>query len=142
MTKEEKLIVSAYTGVLMTDFSDLHEFIEKKLGRPVWTHELANELVANELKNAVKEDFLKLCAEDINEKYMHLKKGDDIYYVDRVNGEIEHGVVFSVAIKDEKVVSFSVNFDCGDFDEFSGGALGLHYFINKEEAEDALRNGE
>lgn len=63
MTKEEKLIISAYTGILMTDFSDLHKFIEKKLGRPVWTHELANELVVNELKNAVKEDFLKLCAE-------------------------------------------------------------------------------
>lgn len=63
MTKEEKLIVSAYTGVLMTEFSDLHEFIEEKLGRPVWTHELANELVVEELKIAVKEDFLKLCAE-------------------------------------------------------------------------------
>jgi hypothetical protein len=63
MTKEEKLIVSAYTGTLMTDFVDLHEFIEKKLGRPVWTHELANKWVVDELKEAVKEDFLKLCAE-------------------------------------------------------------------------------
>ena len=63
MTKEEKLIVSAYTGVLMTDFDSLHEFIEKKLGRPVWTHELANTLVVDAVKMAVKEDFLKLCAE-------------------------------------------------------------------------------
>ena len=61
MTREEKLIVSAYTGVLMTDFSDLHEFIEKKLGRPVYTHELADKTVMNELKESVKEDFLKLC---------------------------------------------------------------------------------
>lgn len=63
MTKEEKLIVSAYTGILMTDFDSLHEFIEKKLGRPVWTHELADDTVVNEIKNAVKKDFLKLCAE-------------------------------------------------------------------------------
>lgn len=63
MTKEEKLIVSAYTGVLMTDFHDLCKFIEEKLGRPVWTHELTNELVVNQLKEAVKEDFLKLCEE-------------------------------------------------------------------------------
>jgi hypothetical protein len=63
MTKEEKLIVSAYTGILMTDFDSLHEFIEKKLGRPVWTHELADKLVWNELKETLKEDFLKLCAE-------------------------------------------------------------------------------
>ena len=49
MTKEEKLIVSTYTGILMTDFDSLHEFIEKKLGRPVWSHELANESVVNEI---------------------------------------------------------------------------------------------
>ena len=61
MTKQEKLIVSAYTGVLMTDFGDLHKFIEERLGRPVFTHELANELVIEELKKAVKEDFLGLC---------------------------------------------------------------------------------
>lgn len=61
MTKEEKLIVSAYTGILMTDFSDLHEFIEEKLGRPVLTHELADKAVMNEIKETVKEDFFKLC---------------------------------------------------------------------------------
>lgn len=64
MTKEEKLIVSAYTMVLMTDFSSLHEFIEKKLGRPVWTHELANDSVINEIKEVIKEDFLKLCEQN------------------------------------------------------------------------------
>ena len=63
MTKEEKLIVSAYTGILMTDFDSMHKFIEKKLGRLVWTHELASEKVQDEIKKAFKEDFLKLCAE-------------------------------------------------------------------------------
>lgn len=29
MTKQEKVIVSAYTGVLMCDFADLHEYIER-----------------------------------------------------------------------------------------------------------------
>lgn len=61
MTKEEKLIVSAYTGILMTDFNDLHEYAEKKLDRPIFTHEFAEESTVNELKEAVKEDFLKLC---------------------------------------------------------------------------------
>ena len=32
MTKQEKIVVSAYTGVLMCDFDDLHEYIEDKLG--------------------------------------------------------------------------------------------------------------
>ena len=64
MTKEEKLIVSAFTGVLMTDFSSLHKFIEEKLGRPVWTHELANKSVWDEIKGAVSKDFMELCKEE------------------------------------------------------------------------------
>lgn len=64
MTKQEKLIVSAYTGILMTDFNDFHEFIEKRLDRPVWTHELANKEFITELKESVKDDFLRLCEEN------------------------------------------------------------------------------
>lgn len=63
MTKQEKLIVSAYTGVLMTDFNDFYKFVEERLGRPIFTHQFASELVQDELKKAVKEDFMKLCAE-------------------------------------------------------------------------------
>ena len=63
MTKNEKLIISAYTGVLMTNMDELHQFIEQKLGRSVWTHELAHKAVVDEIKEAVKDDFLKLCAE-------------------------------------------------------------------------------
>lgn len=31
MTKYEAIVVSAYTGFLMCDFGDMHEYIEKKL---------------------------------------------------------------------------------------------------------------
>lgn len=63
MTKQECIIVSAYTGVLMCDFSDLHKYIEEKLKRPVWTHELADHAVWEQIKEATKQDFLRLCAE-------------------------------------------------------------------------------
>lgn len=63
MTKQEKIIVSAYTGVLMCSFEDMHKYIEEKLGRPVWTHELASDAVESEIKAAVKPDFIALCAE-------------------------------------------------------------------------------
>ena len=43
MTKQEKIVVSAYTGVLMCDFKDVHKYIEEKMGRPVFTHELGFE---------------------------------------------------------------------------------------------------
>lgn len=61
MTKEEKIIVSAYTGCLMCDFADLQAYIEKKLGRPVFTHEMGDKAVCNEIKAAAQKDFLELC---------------------------------------------------------------------------------
>lgn len=61
MTKYEKLVVSAYTGVLMVGFDDFHSFIEKLLGRPIFTHELADEKITNEIKEMIKPAFLGLC---------------------------------------------------------------------------------
>ena len=61
MTKQEKIIVSAYTGVLMCDFDDLHEYIQKKFGRPVFTHELADKGIQKEVEEKSKEEFLEIC---------------------------------------------------------------------------------
>ena len=52
--KARKLIVSAYTGILMVEFTELHKFFEEKLGRPIFTHELANEELVEQLKNLLK----------------------------------------------------------------------------------------
>lgn len=47
LTKEQANVIGAYTMVLCGTFSDLHEAVEKKLGRPVWTHQFADkEMVA------------------------------------------------------------------------------------------------
>lgn len=64
MTKQEKIIVSAYTGTLMCDFSDVHEYIEKKLGRPVFTHEMADKVILEEIKQKTKSDFLAICEDN------------------------------------------------------------------------------
>lgn len=64
MTREECAIVMAYTGITMLsgeDFKIYHKYIEDIMGRPVWTHELANESVVEEIKKKSKYDFLKLC---------------------------------------------------------------------------------
>lgn len=72
MTKKEKIIVSAYTGVLMCDFSDVHEYIQKKFGRLVFTHELADRGVQKEVKEKSKEEFLEICEREEPE----CKKGE------------------------------------------------------------------
>lgn len=63
MTKHEAIVVSAYTGFLMCNFSDVHEYVEKKLGRPVWTHEFADKNIWDEIREKIRPDFVKICAE-------------------------------------------------------------------------------
>lgn len=70
--------------------------------------------------------------------YLNLRNGDDIWYANEDDNVVEHGTIHHVSIKNGKVETFSVNFDCGDFDEFDGGGLGVHYFMHKIDAEDAL----
>ena len=39
MTKQEAVLISAYTGYLLApDFSDVAEYCQKVLGRPIYTH--------------------------------------------------------------------------------------------------------
>lgn len=64
MTDRERAIVMAYTGIAMLTgekFSIFHEYVEEIMGRPVWTHEMGIDLVAEEIKEKAKPDFLELC---------------------------------------------------------------------------------
>lgn len=64
MTDRERAIVMAYTGITMLTgdkFNIFHQYIEEKLGRPVFTHELAFYTVTEEIKKAVEDDFIELC---------------------------------------------------------------------------------
>lgn len=61
MTLKEKLIVSAYTGYLMCDMSEVHKYIEELLERPVWSHELANPDIQAKIQEKSREAFMKLC---------------------------------------------------------------------------------
>lgn len=58
--KEIGAVIGAYTGILCGGFSDLHEYIEKILGRPVFTSEMASPDISAQIKDASKEDFLRL----------------------------------------------------------------------------------
>ncbi len=62
LTKEQAVIISAYSGILCADsFGCVHEYIEKLLRRPVMTHELADKELNDRIKKLAKEDFLKIC---------------------------------------------------------------------------------
>lgn len=38
----------------------MHKYIEEKLGRSVWTHELADKITWEEIKQKSKEDFINI----------------------------------------------------------------------------------
>lgn len=61
LTKEQAIIISAYTGFTACNFGDFHEAVEKKLGHPVWTHQFGDEAFAEKVKEAFREDFLAIC---------------------------------------------------------------------------------
>jgi hypothetical protein len=63
LTKEQAAIIGAYTGILCGPFQVVQEYAERKLGRPLFTHEFGDKATMAEIKAAAREDFLALCAD-------------------------------------------------------------------------------
>lgn len=68
MNKRECAIITAYTGVSFGGklFSEFHQYVQEKFGRPIYTHEMAAKLFWSELKRLSEDDFVNL-AENIGE---------------------------------------------------------------------------
>ena len=61
MTREEAILLSAYTGFLLApDFSEVHKFCEDTLGRPIWTHEFADRCVQKEIQEKLRPQIMEL----------------------------------------------------------------------------------
>lgn len=67
MTDKEKAIVMAHTGICMlagNKFQIFHKYVEDIMNRPIMTHEIG--LLADEIKEKSKADFMALCANENN----------------------------------------------------------------------------
>ena len=72
MTNNEKAIVMAYTGYTMLTGEKLnffYNYVEKLLGRPIYSHELADTEIIEEITRKSKEDFINLCKDDDDADY-------------------------------------------------------------------------
>ena len=59
LTNEEAILLSAYTGFLLVpDFSEVHKFCEDTLGRPIWTHDFADRIVQNEIREKLRPQII------------------------------------------------------------------------------------
>lgn len=58
LTKEQAVVITGFTGIMSCNFSDFHADVERRMGRPVFTHEFAFN--ADEVKELYREDFLDM----------------------------------------------------------------------------------
>lgn len=69
MTHNEAVLLSAYTGFLLTkDFSDVHKFCKKILNRPIYSHELSYEETIKEIRDKLKPMIIKMVEGEQDEK--------------------------------------------------------------------------
>ena len=61
LTKEQAAIIGLFTGVSCGPFADVQQLAEELTGRPIFTHEFARKETWDEVKNAVRPQFLALC---------------------------------------------------------------------------------
>jgi hypothetical protein len=59
LTVEQAAILSAFTGILCGRFSDMAQYAERIMGRPILTHEYPG--IADQLKEAARDDFMSIC---------------------------------------------------------------------------------
>lgn len=60
LTKEQAVVLSGFTGILMCNFSDLQADVERRVGNPVYTHQFGNKEFSEEVKNLYRSDFMKI----------------------------------------------------------------------------------
>jgi hypothetical protein len=63
LTTEQAIILSAFTGKLLCNFSDLQLAVEQRLGRPVYTHEFGDAAFAERIREEYREDALAIVPE-------------------------------------------------------------------------------
>ena len=67
LTKEQAAILGAYTGILLGKISDMHEYIEKIMNRPVYTHEMSDIETMKEVKKRAYSDLMLLINKKIDD---------------------------------------------------------------------------
>lgn len=71
MTIRECAIIEAYTGICTCEGEQreyLYKYLEEILHRPIYTHELANKDIQEEITKASKNDFVELCRSATKDK--------------------------------------------------------------------------
>lgn len=61
LTKEQAIIITGFTGCTCCNFSDFHADVEKRYGRPIFTHEFGDTRFSEIIMELYRHDFMLLC---------------------------------------------------------------------------------
>lgn len=61
MTREERLVISAYTGHLMVSEENFILYVSRLLERKIYRHDLIHGKVWKEIRTKVEPEYMKLC---------------------------------------------------------------------------------
>lgn len=108
MTDKEKAIVMAYTGVVMLKGDKIqifYKYVEKIMGRPILTHEMA--LLSAKIKEKSKDDFMALCKGSANECNLYNeKKREEIIEMLKMLKKAARYNDYNTLIEDVRLSSF------------------------------------
>lgn len=60
LTLEQGIILTGYTNTMLAPFSDFHKDAERRMGRPILSHEFGDQRTVDKLKVLYREDFMHL----------------------------------------------------------------------------------
>lgn len=61
LTKEQAAIIGAFTGIACGPFSDVQALVDEKLGITTLTHEFADKKLWQDIRAALRNDFMAIC---------------------------------------------------------------------------------
>ena len=159
LTKEQAVIISGFTGILCSEFSDFHADVEKRLGRGVQTFEFSIKSFITEVKKLYEADFIKLVivddepakAQAVPEGFVLVeKKNTEDWYLDDCEGmwwdhdgidgslcELDIGEVQAVEHKEYLITENNTLYATRVWDDANDQVDCWQFFKTKEEAEKA-----
>lgn len=60
LTKKQGIILTGFTGMMLCKMDDFHKDVEKRLGRPIFTHEFGDRMLKLRIKETYRKDFESL----------------------------------------------------------------------------------
>lgn len=98
MTHKEAVLISAYTGYLLTnEFSEYHEYYEKLLGRPIYTHEFADKDTQEEIRRKCKPLIIDMINNEDSTEYIKVEDVNKV--IDRFIGYLDEDTIYRIKYK-------------------------------------------